>query len=94
LHRGENGSVAGLLACPNHHVGRKDESMQGFCKTCIAALFLIPLTISAAAAEWGLRRLRDGIRVFMRLCHEQRCDNLVGTTATLAACRDNSQTWK
>lgn len=61
--------------------------MQGFCKTCIAALFLIPLTISAAAAEWGLRRVRDGIRVFMRLCHEQRCDNLVGTTATLAACR-------
>ena len=59
--------------------------MQGFCKTCIAALFLIPLTISAAAAEWGLRRLRDGIRVFMRLCHEQRCDNLVRITATLAA---------
>ncbi len=34
--------------------------MQGFCKTCIAALFLIPLTVSAAAAEWKLSLIATG----------------------------------
>jgi len=58
--------------------------MQGFCKTCIAVLFLILLTISAAAAEWKLRRDRDGIRVFKRLCHGQRCDNLAEIVLMLA----------
>jgi hypothetical protein len=58
--------------------------MQGFCKTCIAVLFLILLTISAAAAEWKLRRDRDGIRVFKRLCHGQSCDNLAEIVVMLA----------
>jgi len=47
-------------------------------------LFLIPLTIAAAAAEWKLRRDRDVIRVFKRLCDGQRCDNLARMIVMLA----------
>lgn len=40
--------------------------MQGFRRTIIAVLLLLPLSVSAAEAEWELKRDRDGIQVFTR----------------------------